>query len=300
MCIYSVHLYVFDCSHDDYGNQLEYNMAMSGQLSCPNRHQIDFIKETVFYNCTRPVYMTNLINIISFNTYQPLPPIIDIWKSLDTNVWYFIISSLFVFIIINKLRDKYQYSKHKNYSVFTYLWIYFKPLLGIHEHRVFNYLYISWIICLIPLTEILRNKLLANLVTRPFINLHTIDDILDDRVDVYTDPYTYGQLNSTGFIKSLHNNTFNAKLLQLVRYKLKRFESPDSIQDNLKYLDHTDLIYDKMKYTVLVVDEILGDIGYPYAARIASVHSGQSYLPALITALCYAPQFTFINETNIM
>ncbi|CAG2173653.1 unnamed protein product [Oppiella nova] len=55
-----------------------------------------------------------------------------------------------------------------------------------------------------------------------------------------------------------------------------------------------------MKYTVVVIDEVFVDIGYQYAARIASVHLGQSYLPALITALCYGPHTQRLFEASLL
>ncbi|CAG2173720.1 unnamed protein product [Oppiella nova] len=55
-----------------------------------------------------------------------------------------------------------------------------------------------------------------------------------------------------------------------------------------------------MKYTVGVLDQIYVDIVYQYAARMASVHLGQSYLPALITALCYGPHTQRLFEASLL
>ena len=38
------------------------------------------------YNCTRPLYMSDSLRMVSANVQAPLPPIIDIWKALKLDV----------------------------------------------------------------------------------------------------------------------------------------------------------------------------------------------------------------------
>ncbi|CAG2168233.1 unnamed protein product [Oppiella nova] len=37
-----------------------------------------------------------------------------------------------------------------------------------------------------------------------------------------------------------------------------------------------------------------------FGTKFASIHTGQSYLPVLMTALCYGPHFPFTNISQII
>jgi len=49
-----------------------------------------------------------------------------------------------------------------------------------------NYIYILWVLSIIPLIEIFNNEILAKLVAVQDLYADNINDLLDDKWDVYT------------------------------------------------------------------------------------------------------------------
>ena len=76
-----------------------------------------------------------------------------------------------------------------NKSIFHYLWIYAKTMLGVGEESTIarNIFYILWLFLLLPSIEIVKNELLTKMVYRRLINVDTIEDLLEDRFVPYTD-----------------------------------------------------------------------------------------------------------------
>ena len=159
-------------------------MIKNGKLTGMDRVPMNYLFETSTLNCTKPLYLSNLLMFISVNVNKPLPPIVDIWKGLETKIWFIIITAFLILYFTHKISHKLTQNNRKHHSLLEFIWIYFKPLLGIGEHLDHhNYMYILWLISLIPLVEVIRNELLSNLVTRPVDNADTIDDLLSDRYD---------------------------------------------------------------------------------------------------------------------
>ncbi|CAG2164100.1 unnamed protein product [Oppiella nova] len=48
-----------------------------------------------------------------------------------------------------------------------------------------NYVYLLWVVSVTPVVHILQNDLTAQMVNRDVMNADTIDDLFDDRLEVY-------------------------------------------------------------------------------------------------------------------
>ncbi|CAG2167008.1 unnamed protein product [Oppiella nova] len=101
------------------------------------------------------------------------------------------------------------------------------------------------------------------MVTRPEIYADTIEDLLDDRYEVYTDDFKYDEWRGPKFLSP---------------QKLRTFFSNK----------------------VLILDQMSMDVIEPYYPRFMAIHVGQQYLSVLITPLCVGPTFEFINQSNVI
>ena len=248
-------------------------------------------------NCTKPLYMSYLMNYVSVNINKPLPPILDIWKALDENIWkYILISTLFI-IITDRVVNRRFYHNNKNKSFMRHISIFLKPCLGIGESLGFyNFIYILWIACISPLVAIIRNDLLVKMVDRDVMNADTIDDILDNRFEVYTFTYHHDICKSREFYKDFDQD-FRQKFMKYCRNTKQLASMVDKVlalADNPANMVH---FFDNI---IFVLDELLMNVLVPYVPRFSPIHVGQPYLALLSTPLCYGPQFPFINETEIM
>ena len=126
---------MFKCEENEYEIPVE-NMIKSGDLTAIDRTPMDYIWETqtnYTLNCSKPLYMSYLLNHISANVKKDLPPILDIWKGLETRVWYLIMSAFLIILLIDKMTNKIL-NKNIKLSLFGYIWIYCKPLLRVPEN----------------------------------------------------------------------------------------------------------------------------------------------------------------------
>ncbi len=194
--------------------------------------------------------------------------------------------------------------KNKNYyskSIYNIFWIYFKPLIGIAEHlRYYSFVYILWLISVRPLTEVFRNDLCANLIAVPNRDIDNLDDLLVDNLEVYTDGPKLHIWKQEEFKELLLNNDNLKKFSQLT----KKTKALDSLMENgvwKQLLDDPNLMIDLVKKSALVEDDQSVEYFKTFLQRFISLHSGkESYIPKLITPLCYGPQFKFVKEVEKM
>ncbi|CAG2174229.1 unnamed protein product [Oppiella nova] len=174
-------------------------------------------------------------------------------------------------------------------------------LLGVWEdpgHR--NYLYILWLTSLIPILEIIRNGLLVNLVNRPFISSHTIEDIMDDKLQVLTSRRNYKEWTGSQFIESLPNNSFKATFMRLVTHKLIRWDSLDTISRFSEITERPEDLHNYYKQVVILQDQTWTDVLFIFGSLFESIHVGESYLPFLITPLCFGPNTQRLYESSLL
>jgi len=129
-------------------------------------------------------------------------------------------------------------------------------------------------------------------------NADTIEDLLLDRYEVYTDHYKKGDWSDPEFYNEFENE-FKENFIKLVK-KMKKWEDSE-LMDKVKAVkDSPHLVQEMIQNLVIIQDQSWMDILIPYAPRFASIHVGQPYLAIPITPLCYGPKFQFRNETEIL
>ena len=287
-----------------YQNQLVWDDNITALDNVPQNYE--FETGARGFNCTKPLYMSYALMMLSKKVPKPLPPVIDIWKSLSIKSWSLIITSFIVFIFLNKIANSLNGNSRKLKSIFSYIWIYSKPILGIGEDLgVHNWFYILWLLLLFPLIEIVRNDLFGNLIHRDVIFANTIEDLLDGRLTLYTDHYKQGDWINSHFYSSFENNTFKHNFIELTKrvkiYDDFKTNSPEElfilleelIPKFVAILKKPQELQELFDGIAIVQDETWMDILTTIAPRFAPIHKGQSYLPLLITPLCYNHNFKF-------
>ncbi len=228
---------------------------------------------------------------------KEIPPAMEIWKAFDIIVWIYICFAFIFIIIADKVlsKNKNHYSK----SIYNIFWVYFKPLIGIGEHlRYYSFFYILWLISVRPLTEIFRNDLCANLIAVPNRDIDNLDDLLVDNLNVYTDGAKLHYWRQDDYKKFLQNNDNLKKFSQLV----EKTKPLDSLIENgvwKQLLDDPHLMINLVKNSAVVEDDQSVEYFKTFLKRFISLYSGkESYIPKLITPLCYGPQFQFVKEVE--
>jgi hypothetical protein len=257
----------------------------------------DFETQDLGFNCSKPLFISNQVSILSANLRKDIPPAMEIWKAFDIRVWILICFAFIFIIIADKIlsKNKNHYSK----SIYNIFWVYFKPQIGIAEHlRYYSFFYILWLISVRPLTEIFRNDLCANLIAVPNRDIDNLDDLLVDNLNVYTDGPKLHYWKQYDFQILLQNNDNLIKFIQLVK-KTKSLNSFIEKGEWKQLLDDPNLMIDLVKKSALVEDDQSVQFFKTFLQRFISLHSGkESYIPKLITPLCYGPQFKFVKEVE--
>ncbi|CAG2166530.1 unnamed protein product, partial [Oppiella nova] len=262
-----VHLYVFNCPPDDYGNQLEYNMAMSGQLSCPNRHQIDFIKETVHMSTN---HMDLIYDKMKYTVAVLDQIFVDIGYQYAARMASVHLGQSYLPALITALCYGPHTQRLFEASLLTY-WVkaskqfYIDIVLVIANNndllngKSLSDLYLDTSTRVQCLTLIEMQSLFVshpNLITRRLLYAHTIEDLMDDKLEAF-------------------NNFADST------------KSPEIFRKSLQNV-------------VIIQDQTWIDILIVFGTKFASIHTGQSYLPVLMTPLCYGPHFQFTNISQII
>ena len=292
----SVHLFVNLCE-ESLGRLI--GQVFDGQLTSVDRVPQKYLFERNFgFECSEPLYISNQMVILSPNVKQQKFPIEDIFKAFDRFVWYLIIVSLFVIIITNKLSFDINSVNKKFQRLSDVFWIHFKPIIGIAENLGFqNQIYILWVFAMIPITAIIRNELLTNLLTKHLKYADTIEDLLDNGLTVYTDHYKIGDWANIKFTKDVQDFDFKEKLSKLTN-KLQALEK--DAMSLVEYLNDPAALLQLIYRSVMVQDEEWIKVLEPFFSKLVSTHIGEGYLPQLITPLCYGHNFSFIFEANLL
>ncbi|CAG2102565.1 unnamed protein product [Medioppia subpectinata] len=140
-------------------------------------------------NCNWPTTVRHMVNYISGDSLLPYPPMTDIWRVFSVNVWLTILTAFIVMITIGSLHDKI-IRKGDHMSFFRNAWIFMKASMLIGERTLghSNWLYILWLISIMPLAYIMQNDLTAQMTNRPVKHMNNIDDLVaDNRYNIYVD-----------------------------------------------------------------------------------------------------------------
>lgn len=128
--------------------------------------QYDYSKAMELNNveCTKPYYYFYQFVLLSSGTPQSHNSLL-VWKIYTRSVWYLILSTITILSILSMILN---YSKNINFikQSFDSIWCYALPLIQKGDSKKpFHLIYLFWLFSAIPIVEIFKNDLLANLVT---------------------------------------------------------------------------------------------------------------------------------------
>lgn len=130
-------------------------------------------------NCTRPLYLSNQISIIStvekYHDYESMKCL----KVYHWTVWFVLAMIIFFLITFSVIIRKE--------SLWKAFWSFVSALLlqNGSPRAIKCFTFTAYLLALIPFIEIIRNELLVNLVTIRETKADTIDDLLNSNIRVY-------------------------------------------------------------------------------------------------------------------
>jgi len=169
------------------------------------------------------------------------------------------------------------------------IWILFESLLGKGgRKKLFTISYLFWLISIIPILEIVRNKLFSNIVKVPERIINNMDELLDNK-DI--NPMVLYK-NDYEMIKNLNDS---------MGEKFKKLRDKTEMFDESRYGSVASPIELKtlLKYMAVLEDDFSIQWIYETLKKYIRVHIGtQSYLPVLLTPICFGSNFKDIQLAN--
>ena len=213
------------------------------------------------------------------------------------NIWLCLLSAFILIIVIDKLVHRYYRNSNIKGSIYQKIWVYFKPCLLMAEPRDHhNYIYMVWLVSILPVVYTAVNNITAHMVSRDVMHVDTIDDVLDDRLTVYVDYWTYEAFKSPGY-SDYFPQPFRDKFIRMLQ-KLKYVEANMFIA-YISDISKTSA-YDKFKNWVIISNDIQALNMQSIIGTYMKFHIGQPDLVVPMTTLCYEPEFKFENVARTM
>ncbi|CAG2161771.1 unnamed protein product [Oppiella nova] len=171
----------------------------------------------------------------------------------------------------------------------------YKSLLLVSEGRGYrNGFYAVWLVSTLPLIHIVLNDITAQMVKRDVAHVDTIDDLLDDRLTVYTSYWNNKQFNSPGYYNLLPDE-FRGKFLKMIS-KLADVELGDVLT---YFTESSTSFYRIMKNIALIANDFeIGNL-VSILGAFTTLHLGQPDLLIPITTLCHGANYPFDNITLV-
>jgi hypothetical protein len=249
--------------------------------------------------CSRPLFITHQFSMMSTIIKKSGHSSEGFLRIFEMEVWITLIAFLLFLSIFTTYLTKFQ---RKNVDekkgiwerFLSSVWTYFVCILGKgnrYEPHVITYL--LWIISIIPLVEIYRNCLLANLVSNTDVLVDDIDDLITGNRKIFA-------LNEFD-LKSMENQSRVESLLKEkwieIFEKIEYFD----IGSSLQFIDSPEEINERSKLSTYIDNNIRSEIMTRILSRYFRVHIGeQLYFPKLSSFTCFRPDFPFITEANRM
>ena len=145
----------------------------------PYDHSLSFDDKNI--RCTRPLYNFYQLAMIGAGIKQSHHDSLSIAKVYDQYVYYVILSSV---IILSLLSVIINFNNNSSIikQILKSFWSYSLPLIQKGRNKKpFIIMYLFWLISIIPLIEIFKNNLLANLVHTPTQYKNNLFDILKSK-----------------------------------------------------------------------------------------------------------------------
>lgn len=180
---YTLLLYVDKCAPRD----VESNIPPFIYVTTTDFVPQDYVVYKNMANCSSTLYMWHWFVIYSITLVKLKFPIEDMWKALDIKVWYLIMITISILVLLHMLRER----SRSLILLFNTLLNYAKCIVGLAEmYHPKNYLYYAWLSVSFPIFLILTNDLLANMLSSDEYFVDDLDDLLQDHITVVTDHFT--------------------------------------------------------------------------------------------------------------
>ncbi len=282
-------------------NRSEIELVKKSQIDCYDCTPCDYnymINEEKVV-CSRPLFITYQFSMMSAIIKKSGHSSKGFLTIFEMEVWITLIAFLLFLSIfttyLTKIQTKNLNQKKEIWERFlSSLWTYFICILGKgnrYEPHVITYL--LWIISIIPLVEIYRNSLLANLVSNTDVLVDDIDDLITANRKIFS-------LNEID-LKSMKNQS---RVESLLKEKwIEIFEKIEYfyIGSTLQYLDSLEEVNERSKFSTYIDNNIRSEIITRILSRYFRVHIGeQLYFPKLSSFTCFRPDFPFITDANRM
>jgi hypothetical protein len=147
------------------------------------------------------------------------------------------------------------------------------------------------------LIEIFKNEILVKLVTVQDLYADNINDILDDKSNVYTNEVDLKHWKNIIQDQVIDDKDMHNKYVKLFNKTLAIDITPEG--EWMQLIDEPKLFIKKLKKSVLFEDDLGIQFFEMFIKRFVPLHIGtESYVPKLITPLCYLLDFKFKLEAE--
>jgi len=170
--------------------------------------------------CTRPLYLSNEISILSTVDRIDEYDSTSMLKVYNWDTWITFMITLIVLISISSVKTTLRHS----------FWSFIDPLFGKdNPHAVKGLTYALYLLAIIPFIEIMRNELLVKLVTVKEKSCDTIDDLMDPRVKVFS-------FIDMDYLNQVNKNIEDARLRQKLDKLFKKIGKSTGLSDWLELI----------------------------------------------------------------
>jgi hypothetical protein len=279
-------------------NRSDIELVKKSQIDCYDCTPCDYnymINEEKVV-CSRPLFITYQFTMMSAIIKKSGHSSKGFLTIFEMEVWITLIAFLLFLSIFTtylmKIQTKNLNEKRGIWERFlSSLLTYFVCILGKgnrYEPHVINYL--LWMISIIPLIEIYRNSLLANLVSNTDVLVDDIDDLITANRKIFA-------LNEFD-LKSMKNQS---RVESLLKQKwIEIFEKIEyfNVGSTLQYLEE---VNERLKFSTYIDNNLRSEIMTRILSRYFRVHIGeQLYFPKLSSFSCFRPDFPFMTDANRM
>jgi hypothetical protein len=156
----------------------EYYLGASNQVDIVNCDPCNYNKEGFLgtLGCTRPLYLSNQFSFIS--TVDRIDDY-DLKSMLKVYHWNTWISFGILFLTIISITSMKS-------TLWNSFWSFIAPLFDQTNPRAIkSFIYVSYLLTLIPFLGIIKNELLANLIAVKEKSYDTIDDLVQSNVTIF-------------------------------------------------------------------------------------------------------------------
>ncbi len=254
------------------------------------------MKEKPNITCVRPLFISNQLSIMTAIIKQSKYSSLFILQTYNIDVWITLLSTVLLLSLINSIslmknNDTIKWLIEKNLSV---IWIICESLLGKGgRKKLFTISYLFWLISILPIIEILKNRLFSIIINVPERMVNNIDELLDDEIISLT--LSKGDFEIIGKESQL-SSALKEKFTKL-RQKTILFEEKTII----RLLQNPNELKSFIKKRAVLEDQFSMQWLYGTFKRYFKVHIGsQSYFPVLLTPICFRSDFKHIQLANKM